>query len=265
MEKISFADGWESIFDENGLKSFNDFYDYRDKTCLNRNRKRNVSVLRLKVSGKERVFYMKRFYHPHLKDTLFAMVNSGRLCSQADYEQENMRLLTQYDIPSCNPVCFGEQFCLGLERRSFLITEELPGPCLTDFLAQNRQNLYRSEKEQIITSIANLVRKIHTVKINLPDLYVWHFFLMRSRGGHYDFAVIDLNRMKRNCTSENERIKNLGRLWFSMTDKHFDTRMHRFLVKQYLGNVSDEKLDRFTHKVQKCAEKLAMVRKQPAY
>jgi hypothetical protein len=267
MKKVVFADSWKSILAENGLRSFDDFYNCSGKKRINKNTKRNVSILRLKVSGKEKFFHMKRFRHPHLKDVLFTLINCGKIYSQAAHEWSNMNLLTKNNIETCNPVCFGEKTRLGLERKSFIITEKLPGICLKDFIAQNWTTLPQSEKELLIASMAQFVRKVHKARISLPDLYVWHLFLTEDKNaaglGKYDFAVIDLNRMKRNTKSKSERIKNLGRLYFSMIDKYFNKQMHSLLVRCYLSSASDERFDNFFRRVKKYAAKFSARKKHP--
>jgi hypothetical protein len=267
MKRVIFADSWKSILAENGLRSFDDFYDYKGKKRINKSAKRGVSVLRLKVNGEEKNFYMKRFRHPHIKDMLFTLINCGKIQSQAACESGNMNLLKKNNIETCKPICFGEKSRFGLERKSFLITEELPGMCLTDFIAQNWATLPQSEKELLIASIAQFVRKIHKAGISLPDLYVWHLFLTEDKNasgtGRYDFAVIDLNRMKRNTKSKSERIKNLGRLYFSMTDKYFDKQMRELLVRCYLSSASDERFEKFARRVKKYAAKFSARKKHP--
>lgn len=270
MKKVIFADSWKTILAENGLRSFDDFYNYSGKKGINKNNKRSVSILRLKVNGEEKTFYMKRFRHPHLKDIFFVFLNCGKIYSQAAYEWGNMRLLTKNNIETCRPICFGEKSRLGFERKSFIITEELPGVCLKDFIAKNWQMLPQSEKELLVASMAQFVRKVHKARISLPDLYVWHLFLTENENaegfGKYDFAVIDLNRMKRNSKSRNERIKNLGRLYFSMIDKYFDKQMRRHFVRCYLSSASDERFDKFARRVKKYAAKVSAARRhKPAY
>lgn len=269
MERVVFTDFWKLRLAENGLRSFDDFYKCSGKKRINKNNKRNVSILCLKINGEEKKFYMKCFHHPHLKDILFTFLNCGKIHSQASHESGNMQLLTKNNIGTCNPVCFGEQFSLGLERKSFIITEELPGICLKDFIAKNWAVLPQSEKELLIASIAQFVRKIHNARISLPDLYVWHLFITENKNAagldKYSFAVIDLNRMKRNAKGTGERIKNLGRLCFSMIDKYFDKQTRELLVRCYLGDASEKKLEKFARRVKKYAAKVSARRHPAAY
>jgi hypothetical protein len=74
---------------------------------INRNKKRNVSILRLPSQEGQRVYFMKRFFSPHLKDMLFTVRNFGRLCSQAELELRNARILLDNGIETYHPVCWG--------------------------------------------------------------------------------------------------------------------------------------------------------------
>ena len=235
MEKVVFADLWQGKLAEFALKSFDDFFDYGVKERININTKRDVSILTLGQGAGEKVFFMKRFHRPHYKDMLFTVCNFGRLCSQAAVEWKNANLLFENGVDTYRPVCYGEQFKWGLERKSFFVTEKLREQCFTDFVAENWTQLGQVEKEKTIVSIAKLVRKVHDTKISLPDLYVWHLFISRTEAGEYEFAVIDLHRMRHNVTNKNEQIKNLGRLMHSMRDKYFDEAMRRLLIESYAG------------------------------
>ena len=86
MERIVFADFWQPVFAEFGLKSFGDFFDYSGGQQTNKNNKRDVSILTFGNKPDCKVFFLKRFHNPHLKDIFFALRTFGRLCSQAACE-----------------------------------------------------------------------------------------------------------------------------------------------------------------------------------
>jgi tRNA A-37 threonylcarbamoyl transferase component Bud32 len=268
MERIVFADSWKSILAEYGLKSFRDFYKWRGGKYVNKNKKRNVLVLSLKIGNQEKIFYLKRFHHPYLKDILFTLMNCGTICSQAAYEWKNVNLLKKNSIETYRPVCFGEQLRFGIERKSFIITEELEEQCLTDFIAQNWTKLTQSEKEKIIISLAHKIRRIHKAGISLPDLLVRHIFISENKNisgnSEYNFAVIDLHRMKRNI-SENEKIKNLGRLHFSMIDKYFDKPMRKLLIESYAGDIPRREIDKLVRRVERYSAQVSAIKRQKPY
>ncbi len=267
MERVVFAEPWKTILAKQGLKSFRDFYNWGGGKCVNKNKKRDVYALHLKIDNQEKKFYLKRFHNPYLKDILFTLLNCGKICSQGGYEWRNIHLLKKNNIETSSPVCFGEKLWFGLEEKSFLLVEELKGQCLTDFIAQNWGRLPQSEKDSIITLLGKTIRRIHKAGISMPDLYVWHIFISENNNDgsdKYNFSFIDLNRMKHR-NNKNEKIKNLGRLYHSMADKYFDKRMRRLLIESYLGKTDGRKTEKFIHKVKKYAARVSAIRNLKPY
>ena len=234
-EKIVFANSWQSFFAEFGFSSFDDFFDYPARQ-MSKNSKRNAAELRLDNGIEQKMFFLKRFHNPHLKDIISAWRAFGRPTSQAAVEWINANLLLNHGIGTYRPVCLGEQTRFGIEKKSFFITEKLQGSCLTDFISQNFSQLAQPQKEKIIISLAKLIRKIHDARISLPDLYVWHIFIEENEDSEWDFAFIDLHRMAHNVTNKNHQIRNLGRLDYSMLDKYFDDRLRQLFIESYAGS-----------------------------
>ena len=269
MEKVVFADGWDEYFAGKGMQGFSDFYDYSSGGGLvNKNSRRNVRRLEFAGDG-GRAFYMKRFDRPHLKDTFFAFANYGRLMSQAQLEWENARLLLANGIDTYKPVCYGHRLVCGLERMSFLVTEELPGQCLTDFVAGRWSELDRGEKERIIAEIGAFVWKIHEAKVRMPDLYVWHIFLTEKTEDKgeckYDLAVIDLHRMSHNVTSDGSRIEDLGRLHHSMRAEYFTNELKRLLIESYACAGGIDNIAELVAKVEKKSQAVLAKRRVLSY
>lgn len=269
MEKVVFADSWQPVFAEFGLTSFDDFFRYRGAETIGKNNKRDVSRLTFGDGPERKVFFMKRFHNPHFKDMLFTIRSFGQLCSQAVCEWENANLLLKNGIETYRPVSYGEQTKLGLEKRSFFLTEEIQGQCLTDFVAQNWLRLAQSQKEKIIVSLAKLIRRVHEAGISLPDLYVWHIFINETALSdgtcEYDFAIIDLHRMAHNVTDKNQQIRNLGRLDHSMLDKYFDEMMRRLLIESYAGEDWPGDIAKLTDKVKKYSNAISSRRDKKRY
>jgi len=262
MEKVVFADCWQQILADNGLKTFDDIYDCDNSQRINKNNKRNVSILRLKTREGEKKFFLKRFHDSHIKDVLFVFMNTGKFVSQAAYEWDNIKRLAKIGIGAPTLVCFGEKSRLGFESQSFILTRELEGQCLTDFVAQNWTALAQNEKEKIIISLAKNIRKIHDAQISLPDLYVWHIFISKNTTGDYQFAFIDLNRMKRNMWNKGEKKENLGRLFHSMLEKYFDKNSRKLLIEAYTGG---HKTEKFMQSAEKFAKKYSARRRLKQY
>ena len=269
MEKVVFADAWNEYFAARGMQGFFDFYDYSSGGGLvNKNSRRNVQRLEFAGDG-GRAFYMKRFDRPHLKDTFFAFANYGKVMSQAQLEWENARLLLANGIDTYKPVCYGHRLICGVEKMSFLVTEELRGQCLTDFVAGRWSELDRPRKERIIAEIGAFVWKIHQAKVRMPDLYVWHIFITEKAkaGGadEYEFAVIDLHRMSHNVTTDGSRIEDLGRLHHSMRAEYFTDELKRLLVESYARAGRIDNVAELVAKVEKKSQAVSAKRKVLSY
>ncbi len=271
MERVVFADSQKQFFAEAGLKSFDGLFEHSaagpiNKNKKNKNKKRNVSTLTLQTGSTCKEFFIKRFYHPHYKDIITSWWNFKRQISQAEIEWHNARLLLEHGFGTYQPVCFGEKTKLGLERKSFIITEKLKTQPMPEFVAENWQQMTRQKKEKIICSLAKLIRKIHDTRISLPDLYIWHIFIKENEDtADCSFQIIDLHRMMHNVTSKNHQIKNLARLDYSLLDKYFDENLRRLLIQVYAGNDWPGGADKLFAKIKKHSAKLLTKRTQKQY
>lgn len=269
MVKVEFAKNWAQVFEKAGLESFDDFFEFSASQTINKNKKREVVTMTLDTAGGEKEFFMKRFFKPHFKDMLFTIRNFGNLCSQAACEWKNINILLQNGIDTYLPVCYGQQMRFGLEKKSFIITEKINGPPLTDFVAANWLNLDQPQKEKIITALAKFIRKIHNAKISLPDFYLWHIFITKALGAdditEDNFAILDLHRMRINISNKNARIKDLGALDFSMLDKYFDDGIRDVFLDAYVNTVERDKKNSVLRRIKNRSQKLAGRRRKPDY
>lgn len=265
MQRVVFADSWSDFFAEFDIKTFDDFFERLAADATGGNSRRNVVSFSLGADAKKKAFFIKRFFRPHFKDIIFARRNVGESCSQGRYEWDSARFLIDNGIESYRPVCYGERTSWGIETKSFVVTEELQSTCLSDFVAAKWKALGRLEQEKIIAGVGAFVRRIHGLNISLPDLYVYHIYLNQIAAGEYDFAVIDLHRMSRNVTNENQKLKNLGRLHHSMLDEYFDEDMKRLLVKSYAADSWGGDVDALIARVERHSDVISGKRRKKAY
>ena len=83
MVKIVFADSWQTLFAEFGLNSFDDFFRFSGAERIGRNNKRDISIVNLGDGSDRKVFFLKRFYNPRLKDIISAWRSFAEPTSQA--------------------------------------------------------------------------------------------------------------------------------------------------------------------------------------
>lgn len=241
MKRIEFDPKYQEIFNQNGLNAFDDFIDYSIGQMINRNKKRNVSILRFPSKNGQHVFFMKRFFSPHLKDMLFTVRNFGELCSQAELELRYTRILLDNGIETYHPVCWGAETFFGIERRSFFVTEKIHGQSLAEFLFDHWNAFDMLQREKLIAELAVFFRSLHKAHLNLPDSYLWHLFLIEpiDAAKPYKFAIIDLHRMSINDSSADHAARNLGTFFFSMPDEWFDNHLRDLFLHVYL-DLSDQ-------------------------
>ncbi|HNS22208.1 MAG TPA: lipopolysaccharide kinase InaA family protein [Sedimentisphaerales bacterium] len=232
MDRLAFADSSQEYLDRCGLRTFAQFFEAQG-LVVNKNNRRDVTKLTL-AGPPAKIVFMKRFHRPHLKDAFAAFRRFGRPMSQAGVEWSNANHLLQNGIETYRPLCFGEQVMCGFEQRSFLITEQLESTCLMDLILDRWQDLDRSAQEGLVIEMANLACRIHALNISLPDLAVWHLFTPAATfGQRYEFSVIDLHRMMRNVRSTSCKIRDLGKLRWSMATRCFDDSLKDLLVSTY--------------------------------
>jgi len=264
-EKVFFEEGYKDIFVAAGLESFSDFLDFDGGQIVNKNSRRQVIKFSLDDNGTSREFFLKCFFTPQLKDIFFVCRNLGKLGTQAQLEWQTTRVLNENGVGTYKMACFGEKRSWGIERASFFVTEKIDAAELPEYVSQNWPQMNEKEKLSMLCDLGKTVKRIHTAKLSLPDLYLWHFFVTADEAGRFDFSVIDLHRAKHNITSRSERIKNLGRLYFSMSDKYF-TAEHKYqLVKSYADAGYEFITEKLLHQVRSYADVIAKRRRLPKY
>ena len=249
------------MFRSHDLVAVEDFFAYTGGRRINKNRQRQVLTFSLDGAG-DRTFFLKRFFRAHVKDMFFGLRNAGRLCSQAGFECDNALTLRRHGFGSIIPVCFGEVTHLGLEKKSFLVTEKLPHQCMTDFVKKNWPNFGADVKQALIAQLARAIRRLHNCRICLPDLYIHHIFI-RKLADECDFAFIDLNRMSRNVLDPGAKIKDLGALFFSMTGDYFDEQTKHDFLAAYTPETCGRRRERFYNRVDRRARILTVRRGDP--
>ena len=265
MQSVVFENSWSRFFAEFDIETFDDFFERVAANAIGCNSRRNVVSFSLGPDSQKKTFFMKRFFRPHLRDVIFARRNIGESCSQGRYEWENARFLLDNGIESYKPVCYGEKKVLGIETKSYVVTEELQAECLSDFVRDKWNALERQEQKRIVAGLGAFVRRIHALNVSLPDLYVYHIYLTENAAGEYDLAVIDLHRMSRNVRNRNQKIKNLGRLHHSMLDDYFDKELKQLLVKSYAAENWDGDVAALVARVEKHSDTVSAKRKKKAY
>lgn len=268
MKQIEFTNQWQAFFKKHGLSGFEDFFVSFEGTQINKNSKRSVMIRTILDGDKKYTFFLKRFFNPHFKDMLFALYNWHRPCSQGRLEWNCANYLLSNDIGTYRPVCFGQISTLGIERRSFFLTEKLPGLCLTDFFKEHWRTLDLKQQTRLLNDLAAFIRKIHKLRVSLPDLYVYHLFIDPQTDLSYSFSVIDLHRMSIRVPAwwmPACRIENLARLNFSLRNEYVGLQLKESFLRECLNDLSPSHVTKAIKRIYKRSEQIANRRNQPVY
>ena len=251
-ERIVYADSWEPLLTDFGLRTFDDYYHFGEGTTIGVNRKRNVQRLVIGDGPDRKVLFMKRFDHPHFKDIVDTLRAFGGFVSQAGVEWRNARLLLDNGIGAYRPVCMGERTHWKMEKQSFFITEELDQACLRDFVTSSWHTLDRAAQDHIIVAMASLARTLHGLNIAVPDLVVWHlYFEPATIADDMPWSIIDLHRMRQGIRSQRRKARDMSRLCWSMLPEYFDEDHKRLLLATYLDGLSDSHAQALTRVIER--------------
>ena len=193
----------------------------------------------LRVNGNKSVnAYLKRYINPPLKVQLKNWLNSRSRVALSFSDHDPARQLTEAGIGTYKTIAYGWQWAKFFEKRSFIITEEIPNaealerklpPCFDGPVSASNIKLRRD----FVSSLADFIKKFHETGYRHRDFYLSHIFYSDSG----QFYLIDLARaFKPLLLSERFRTKDIAQLYYSTGGRHFSrTDRLRFYLR-YTGN-----------------------------
>lgn len=219
------------------------------------------SRVQFETASPAKTLFLKRFNKPpvlvQLKNWLAG--HGRKSCASFDFDTAN-KLLAK-GINTARLVCFGEQFGLIFEKRSFCITEKIADAeslerRLPDFFHGQQNAAKLRLKRSFIEQLAKFVRKFHETGYRHRDLYLSHIFYNDSG----EFYLIDLSRAFRPLLlRQRYRIKDLAQLHYSAPGKYFSKtdRLRFFLSltgKKRLNRNDKSVINRITKKSRRMAK-----------
>jgi hypothetical protein len=185
-------------------KALNDFSEIEDFVTKG---ERNV-IKKVTIDGT--VFNIKKFRTPGI---LQGLVYRFLRKSKAKRSFEYATRLISSAINTPQPVAYSEIFSAGL-KESYYISEHLDYDL--DFRVLIHKPMYPN-REEILKQFTRFCFKLHENQVNFLDHSPGNT-LIKDRGeGQYSFYLIDLNRMRFEPMTLDERMHNLRRLWLSKT------------------------------------------------
>jgi len=243
-----------------GISCIEDVFAFEEGVNLTKNNlARFRERIRFEVDEPETVLFLKRYKNPpktiQLKNWLAA--KNRKSCAWFDYGIGEK--LAGLGIAAAKVICYGEQFGLLFEKRSFCITEKIPDAeslerTLPGFFHGPSTVENQKQRKEFIKSLALFIRNFHRAGFCHRDLYLCHIFYSDDK-----FYLIDLARtFKPVLFKQRYQIKDIAQLYYSASGEFF-TKADRLRFYFYLtGCKKLKKKDNiFIKKVKKKAERIA--------
>ena len=189
---------------------------------------RQTDRIRLSGGGIEFEGFLKRHRRPRWSEYLKAWLRLTHPVFGARVEWEALWRFHEASLPTMIPVAFGES-----DSGSFVLTESLEPGCKLSVLAAE-PSLTASRRQQLVSEVAGLARRMHDAGIHHQDFYLGHLLCRVDQPGEPVF-VLDLGRARRlRRLSRRWIVKDLAQLNYSAANLSAADRF-RFL-SVYLGH-----------------------------
>ncbi|MBI1347389.1 hypothetical protein GC163_14010 [bacterium] len=202
---------------EQGLTTIDAVFHLKADDVYRQVGERVTSRHELPSASGPRVVYIKRHGAITWKERLKAYSRLSWPAWGARPEWEAIVAFHRLGVPTMTPILCGEQ-----AGRSILMTASLEDCTRLDHWfasAESRDVSQRSVRQQILLSLADMVRRMHTAGYHHQDLYLCH--VLWAKAEHpVRLYLIDLGRVQRHSawTARRWRAKDLAQLLYSAKD-----------------------------------------------
>ncbi len=204
-----------------GLTGFAAILHTSQRTQIEYNRNKRISLLNLAGEGREQVCFFK--FHRRRGSWITRVLAAAGLQakSQGIQEWRNILQFQSAGLPTATPVAAGERLLADGSRESFLMTLRLDGYLPLDRYIAARlvaplSDAARREKRLLIRATAELARNMHGAEFNHQDFYLCHIFARFDAENGPDLKIIDLQRVGRGrFPGRRWIVKDLAQLHYS--------------------------------------------------
>jgi len=178
------------------------------------------SRIRFETENPAATLFLKRYENTPVHIQTKNWLGHRRIASTMFYDLDPAQKLAAAGINTPQTVCCGSQWGMFFEKRSFIITRQIPGESLERLLPScfadtSKENV--KARRKFIDRLAEFTRTFHATGYRHRDFYLAHIF-------HYDgvFYLIDLQRaFKPLLFSNRYRIKDIAQLSYSAAKTYF--------------------------------------------
>jgi len=190
---------------------------------------------RIKYSGQRAVFrhpagvYVKKIYYNGLR-SIFKTIVGGNAANEGRIALS----MRQRGVPVPEIMAFGRITSFGMLQEDLLVTREINGKVLREFIENDFNKLDFRQKEAIINQFAEFVARLHDRGIYHRDFHL-NNVLFQEIEGHIRFSILDLNKvlLYSGALSLKKRQKQLGIL-LSISCWGLCSRNERFRLQNYI-------------------------------
>lgn len=133
-------------------------------------------VTRLQID-EDNVFYLKRYLRLRRTEYLSAILRPFSYPSSARREWEQYHILNNLGISTAIPVAWGEKKSWGIPSLSFIITRQIVGTPLDEYLRNCRDFHVR---RAVLYSMANAIKHMHRAGYQYPDYTAKHIYVKNT-------------------------------------------------------------------------------------
>ncbi len=230
--------GYVTAFEKLGLTSFDALFSFNSgKDPGGSSLPEYRSRLEFKISNPEKTLFLKRYNHPGALTQIKNWFWHNARKSMMSFDFDPTEDLARAGINTPKTISYGEQWGILLEKRSFIITEELPNAesleqKLPDCFNDRSQTESLRQQRNFIERLGQFARRFHDTGYRHRDFYLAHIFY--SDDG--TFFLIDLQRaFKPRILAERFRIKDIAQLYYSAPGSAFSKTDRLRFYKSYAG------------------------------
>lgn len=211
-------------FEEAGLREVKGVLSFRGGENLN---KKNLasyrSRFRIKINNPATMVYLKRYDRPPVWVQLKSWFchRKRTSCAFSDFKTGLWLEAAGINVPKT--ICYGQQWGMFFEKRSFIVTEEIGNAesleeKLPDYFSAPATIENLKLRRDFIVKLAAFIKKFHQTGYRHRDLYFSHIFY-NDKG---EFYLIDLARaFKPVLFCEKYRVKDIAQLHYSARRQYF--------------------------------------------
>ena len=230
-----------------GLTSIEAIFKFQAGQNLQKpNMAKHRSRIQIDLSDLQTTLFLKRYDKPSVCLQIKNWLIHRKRASTADFDRLPCDQLAKAGINTPKVVAYGSQWGCLFEKRSFIITEQLPEATsleqkLPPFFYNSSPMQNVEKKRQFINALADFASKFHKTGFCHRDFYLAHIFTDEKQ----NFYLIDLQRtFKPLLLRYRFRLKDLAQLYYSAPGQIFSRADRLRFYIRYTGRKKVSLMDK---------------------